>query len=349
MAFDKNLPANGTLGDSAQMRAQLVALSRKSGPNLFADPTMLIWGAGDAAAPSHYVLTGTGASIARVGTGHATDTKQKEGPYSAKVVAGAATAELMQGMVPTAVFASYALASTYFGLGAWAYSSVGASARLKIDDGSAPLYSSYHTGSSTWEWLSVAGQIGAGATKLSMGANVASGGTAWFSGFTAGQGDVPPERFTLPRTVLGDLNFSYNGIVDVSTNRGRKLFQRPALVKNCALDLETANTGAALIVDVEKWDGSSWLSLFQSSGVRPQVAAAASPANGQAQPNNTAFADYSRRCFSGYAMTGSRANSRLRYSVTQVGSSVKGSDLTVGIMVEQFQFAFEHLLPYNGA
>lgn len=351
MAYDPTLPATLSPASSSEMRTQLVALSRRAPTNLFADPTMLIWAGGDAAAPSYYTLSGGTSTIARVGVGHATDTKQKEGPYSAKVTAVGATAQLMQSMVPTTPFALSTIAGGYFGLGAWVWATVAATARLKIDDGTGtPLYSAYHTGGAGlggWEWLGVSGRISVSATKLAMGGNVVSGGVGWFSGFTGLQGDVTPDRFVPPVSFVGDLNFGFNGPVAVTSNRGRKVFQRPALIKNVLLDIETAPTGAALIVDVLKWDGSGWLSMFQSSGVMPQIAAAGF--NGQAQPNNTAFADYHRRCFTGYPLTSSRANSRIRYDVTQVGSSVAGSDLTTSVQVLQFPYAWEFLLSHAGA
>jgi len=50
--------------------------------------------------------------------------------------------------------------------GAWIKTSTASHARIKIDDSTGATYSSYHTGSGSWEWLEVSRQIAAATTQF---------------------------------------------------------------------------------------------------------------------------------------------------------------------------------------
>ena len=168
------IDSNGVLIPSASAVTQAQAGALPQG-NCVLNDTMLIWAAGDAAAPTGYVLAGTGAACARAGTGLA-DTKRKVGDFCAKLTFGSTALTLEQDVLPTAAFARVDhLKGTDFGYGAWVWANAANQARLYVTDGVVTTYSSYHTGDGTWQWLTVAHPASGSATHLAVGVRVESG------------------------------------------------------------------------------------------------------------------------------------------------------------------------------
>lgn len=306
------------------------------GVNLCKDPTFLIWAAGDALAPTHYTLAGAGAAISRTGTGLG-DTNRKFGAFAAKIVAGGgAAATLVQSILTAASFDSY-FQSKPFAHGAWMKCSSPSVARVMIDDGVGQTYSAYHTGGGGWEFLTAVRMLNVAATKISVGCAVAISGTAYVSGPTTFMGVVPPESSVMAPCVLGSRVSGATGTVAVGTQITSMFPARPGIVKHVQLHAKTVNTGAALIVDVNTWDGGALTSMFAT---RPQIAASASPALGGAAPDGT----YARRCMSGTAGSSLPTGGMLTWDVDQVGSTIPGLDLTVEIRILQFTSPLEAFL-----
>jgi hypothetical protein len=342
MTWDKTKPISSGYLVSSEIRQQWAALERALlGVNLIADPTMLIWPAGDSAAPAHYTLAGAGATIARCGTGLA-DTNRKVGRFCSKVIAGGgAAATFQQAVLTTTSYDDY-LDGLPTVLGGWVQCNAGTTARLAIDDGAGtPSYSSYHTGAGggdgAWEWLTVGRTIDAAATKLSLQAVVATSGTARVSGLTMGLGEAPPAGYQPAPTAYGCLLFPVDGGVAVAVNKARFLFGRPALVKDVQLHVVTAPATQALIVDVNHWDGTTQQTMFST---RPQIAAAGYA--GSAQPDGT----YRYRCFAGGFGT-TRTDAELTMDIDQVGTGTTGASLTVMVRCLQFLRPLEAFLGYN--
>lgn len=330
--------ADGTLkAISGQASTTQLAASLGAG-NWLANPDFLIWPAGDAAAPSYWTLNGAGASVARVGTGLG-DTTTKVGPYSAKVTRAAADANLVQKLLNTTSFGANGLhlKGTSFGFGAWVKTSIGSHARLQFNDGSTTSESSYHTGGGDWEWLTGTHVVDSGATYLALELEVnGSAGDAYVSGATALPGLVAPSNWVPCPTVYGTLGFTIVGTVTTGDNKNRVMFSRPGLLKDVALAVVTAPTGAALIVDFDVYDSAAWNSPFAT---RPQIAI--SGLTGAAQPDGT----YRYRCLAGGGGVVT-TNNWFRFNVDQVGSGVAGAQLDVMCRILQYMPPQECLKNY---
>jgi hypothetical protein len=103
------------------------------------------WSAGTAAAPDGWTLDNGAvareASIINLGT------------YSAKLTKSAANANFYQNIGLTKGIAYWKNKTVTYGC--WVYATVASRARIALEDGLGYTYSSYHTGGSTWEWLTV--------------------------------------------------------------------------------------------------------------------------------------------------------------------------------------------------
>lgn len=148
------------------------ALLNISPKNLINWSSMEDWVSGTTSAPTEHTLSGTGATIAREST------IVKRGTYSAAVTRVGNDATLYHD------FTSY---DSYLGrqmtFGAWVYATVASRARLSIGDGVGTTNSSYHTGDSTWQFLTVTRNIDTSATRIRCGMEVNTGNTtAYFDG-----------------------------------------------------------------------------------------------------------------------------------------------------------------------
>jgi hypothetical protein len=333
MTWDKTKPSASGYLVSGEIRQQWDALEKALfGVNLMADPTFLIWQAGDSAAPAHYVLAGAGATIARCGTGLG-DTNRKVGKFCAKVTGSGATATLTQQLLTTTTYDDHLDALT-ISYGAWVRCVSGSSAKLVIDDGAATTSSAFHTGSSTWEWLTVSRSLSASATKLAAQLSVVSGVSAHFSGPTMTVGEVAPGYYVSAPVTYGTIFLPSGGTLSGGANRGRFVLARPGIIKDVQLYAETAPSGT--VVDVNTWDGSAWTTIFAT----PITLATKS---GGKQPDGT----YARRCITGHYGTGTIvAGGAVNFDIDSVGGT-PGADLGVQIRVMQYARPFETFLGYN--
>lgn len=318
--------------------------------NLIADPTFLIWAAGDAAAPSHWGLGTTAATVARCGTGLG-DTTRKVGAFCAKLTAGATGSEqLRQNLLGTASYDDFLDGQTV-SMGAWVYCTASSSARIFVDDGSGATYSSYATGSTSWQWLTVTRTLGTTGTYLRIGAEAIASASLYLSGPTAVLGDEPPSRYQPAPVVYGTLYFPFVGTVTAKAGAAMFLVSRPTLVKDVQLRLGTAalgsttSTGAYYTsVDVNTYS-TDWLSMFSGSTAQPRILSdtGGTAVVANAQPDGT----YARRC-----LDGSTAASRnhMKVDIDSGGASSSGgaaTDLYVMVRCLQFARPLENMLAYN--
>lgn len=110
---------------------------------------MDFWAAGDSAAPDGWTISGSGAAVAKETTTY------KGGPYAAKITSPAgATAYLYQPIETKRGLAYWKGKTVTFGC--WVWCDTANIARIQIDaNGVESALSSYHTGNSTWQWLTV--------------------------------------------------------------------------------------------------------------------------------------------------------------------------------------------------
>jgi len=131
--------------------------------------------------------------------------------------------------------------------------------------------------------------------------------TGWFEKDSAGV-----ER--LLTHAIEAYTFSVAGGVTVATGKSRIYLEGSYVIETVRAAVNTAPTGAALVVDVLK-NGTT---IYTGGTGRPSIAAAGFSANGNSPAVSTLA-----------------ANDYLTVDVTQVGSTIAGSDLTVTLRLRK--------------
>ena len=204
MAWDNTKPVASSLLSSAEVRANWDALQASMfGRNWVADPNFYIWSresangaAAQTAAPDHWRIAGTSATLQRCGVGLTDESNPPSDNavangmdgWAAELTYGSSEAQLYQTILDDTPLD---MAGRALSMGAWVKSSTATAARLKLADGVDITYSSYHTGGGNWEWLTVTHTINAAATAINAGLTLSSG-TAHLQGATVLLGSVPP-------------------------------------------------------------------------------------------------------------------------------------------------------------
>jgi hypothetical protein len=142
------------------------------GINLLPNGSFEVWEKGTSTAPAGWTLTGASATVAREAA------TIKHGDYSAKLTRSGTDCHLSRDLYEEAG-KTYAR-SRQFTIGAWVYATVASRARLRVNDGTTTTYSSYHTGNSTWQFLTVTVTLGAAASVFHIGLAVDTGNTSAF-------------------------------------------------------------------------------------------------------------------------------------------------------------------------
>jgi len=133
-----------------------------------------IWGAGTSAASTGWTLAGASATVAK----NTTAGQFKISTSSAAITRAGADAtyyqdiDLISGFGPAARWGSKTVV-----LGAWVRATVASRARIYIYDGTTTTYSSYHTGGSSLEFLTVTVALQATPTAVRVGLSVDTGDT----------------------------------------------------------------------------------------------------------------------------------------------------------------------------
>lgn len=168
-----------------------------------------VWENGTSTAPDNWAVTGSGATIAREGT------IVRHGLYSASLTRVGNDATFMTDMYTRA--GSTFVRSRQYTIGAWVYATVASRVRLRADDGVTVSTSSYHTGGSTWEWLTLTYTPGAAVTQFKVGFEVISGNTSgYLDAIALVEGSVMSAGYypgtvainSLPRAATFDHRFS---------------------------------------------------------------------------------------------------------------------------------------------
>ncbi len=158
----------------------MTSLLNISPKNILEWSNMEDWVSGASAAPTEHTLSGASATVAREST------IVKRGTYSAAVARVGADATLYHDHPD---YASYQGRKMTFG--AWVYATVASRARLSINDGVGATESSYHTGDSTWQFLTVTRNLDTTSSRLRVGLEVNTGNTtAYIDGGVLVEGDT---------------------------------------------------------------------------------------------------------------------------------------------------------------
>lgn len=131
--------------------------------------------------------------------------------------------------------------------------------------------------------------------------------TGWYEKDSAGV-----ERLLTHATEV--YTFSVTGTVAVASGKSRIYLEGNYTIETVRAAVNTAPTGAALIVDVNK-NGTT---IYTTQSARPSIAAAGNSATGNSP-----------------AVTTFQAGDYLTVDVDQVGSTVAGADLTVTVRLRK--------------
>lgn len=203
--LDVSLNGDGTLITPAGLATITQVNGGLGEVNLVENNDFQLWHLGDALAPSLWTLSGAGAGVARTGTGLG-DTNRKIGDFAAKITRAAADARLDHAVLDAAGIAraDFIKNAYYVTVGCWVRAATSSQARISLYDGVTRTYSSFHTGNSTWQWLSVTGTlVGSSASELALALHVDnSAGDVHFSGavamFVQGTGSVVTRYVPVP-------------------------------------------------------------------------------------------------------------------------------------------------------
>lgn len=165
--------------------------------NLVSNGDFENWSAGTSVAPDGWILSGSGAAIAREAS------IIKLGTYSAKLTRNSNDCIIYQTFYTERGINYWK--SRKVTASCWVYATVADRARIGITDGiSDTIYSSYHTGNSTWQFLTVTTTLSSGATTSHVDLRIDTGDTsAYFDGAMCVEGE---SAFSFsPKPLSGDV------------------------------------------------------------------------------------------------------------------------------------------------
>ena len=140
-----------------------------------------LWTAGDSVAPNGWILIGTSSAVAKEST------IKHGGSYSAKVTRNGTNCRLRSNsLVGSEGISQWRGKTVTWRM--WVYATVDSRSRLRIYDGAGASYSSYHTGGSGWELLTVTRTIDAAATDIIATGELETGDTSAY--FDDAEGEV---------------------------------------------------------------------------------------------------------------------------------------------------------------
>ena len=127
--------------------------------NLLSNGDFESWSSGTAVAPDGWTFAGASATIARSAT-------HKLGTYSAAITRSGTDCYLYNRYDEEKGIAYWKGRTVT--LGCWCYATVADRARIRLTEGGTgtTVYSDYHTGDSTWQWLAITQTVSSSATNL---------------------------------------------------------------------------------------------------------------------------------------------------------------------------------------
>lgn len=221
------------------------------GENLLVNWSLETWNSGTAAAPQGWTVTGAGATIAREGT------IIKHGDYSAKLTRVGTDCHLSRDVYNDERVGKTYARSRQYTFGAWVYATVASRVRLRFDDGVTVSNSSYHTGGSAWEFLTVTKTLSGSATKCEVGLAVDTGNTSGYIDMAcliegASLSSTPPPNDTLNRYPRRAFMSHANSVVVVGA--ALSLFANSNMMYCLQIQQSTAANG-------DEWTQSFWIEV----------------------------------------------------------------------------------------
>jgi hypothetical protein len=155
--------------------------------NLLSNGDFESWSAGTSVAPDGWTAGALYTTVAR----EATTSLIKLGTYSVKVTSNGTQGAFLYQSIHTTKGIAYWKGRTIT-LGAWVYCATATKARIMVYDGITETYSSYHTGNSTFQWLTITKTLSGSATEITINLDILSGApavSAYFDGAMCVEGE----------------------------------------------------------------------------------------------------------------------------------------------------------------
>jgi len=221
--------------------------------NLLSNGNFESWSAGTAVAPDGWILSGlTSGAIAREAT------IIKQGTYSVKMTRSGTDGNIYQYYsVPKGITYWKGRNVTY---GCWVYATEASTTRIGTGDLEGGLtYSSWHTGGSAWEWLTVTRTIDASASgSYCINYVVDTNTSSYFDGAMLVEG-ASAFAFS-PKPITGSGNndaYVYSNIAKTEADSAvAKITQDNAGASEPALEIKNDGTGAGIEID-QNGDGQA--------------------------------------------------------------------------------------------
>lgn len=288
MAWNRTKPGAGDNLESSPVRANFQAIDGALwGKNLLANSEANIWpdgsdtGANQPAA--HWSKIGS-AIISCVTGGKRTKFSQKV-TYS-----GSGTDGLRQSLIPSH---DGSLDGAEVSAAVW-MKATSTGVTIGFEDGGTggDTDSSAHSGGGSFELLTVTHTITADSTKLDFIAEITATGNFEMNQPTVVVGAIPPSDTVPSELVEGaTLQFPISGTIATGVLTGGRFSPwRPFLVVEGALALDTPPNATPVLVQLQKFDGSSWIDLFDT-GTGAAVEVGVGSYWGSRRPNATSTLD----------------------------------------------------------
>lgn len=151
--------------------------------NLLSNGDFAYWSAGTSVAPDEWTLAGTAGSVAREAT------IVKLGTYSGRITAGADWYAFQSADMSSAKGINYWKGKTIT-CGCWCYATMASTGVFQLIDGIQTITSSFHTGNSTWQWLTATITVASNSSYVIVRLFAAlAGQTAYFDGAMCVEGE----------------------------------------------------------------------------------------------------------------------------------------------------------------
>jgi len=175
IASDTSAPVKSLeIGASGDIIGAIPLFQTINPANLLYNGDFECWSGGTSSAPDGWSLTGASATVAQEGA------TIKLGTYSAKVTRSGTDCYIRTNPdmhVAKGIAYWVGRVVTY---GCWVYATVASRVRIGFYDGVSYTYSSYHSGGSSWEWLTATITVDASATLLRAYCYVITGNTSGY-------------------------------------------------------------------------------------------------------------------------------------------------------------------------
>lgn len=244
--------------------------------NLVGDDQHLIWPNGDAAAPAYATLSGTGAAVARTGSGLADTQAPEMGQWCVKLTSGGGDSALLtKTIIPAALMSRFVGLAKFVGTGdsgdppnitivVRAKASTGSAVRAFIDVGSGSSFSGTHTGGGAFETLTTEVALVDASTKVEIAFVVGAGGiSAYFGPVSVYINKLNVATLHIPGDwIRKEKVVHFAGSPGTGTRVWSWAPRRPAIVTDCTPYAGTAPGVGGLVFDINSYDGAALTSMF---------------------------------------------------------------------------------------